>query len=102
MEDSDDIKNFEHIKEQPTPEDIHSMYSIGKLMGNENQFHSRMKSMVLLSMVATLVFLVTRTAGPWLTQKYNLPVGILTETLMYAGLISLALGVSILIKTYRY
>jgi hypothetical protein len=100
MEDSNDINNFDHVREQPSPEDIHSMYSIGKLLGNENQY-SRLKSVGLLCMVATLVFVVTRTAAPWLTEKYKLPGGVIVETLLHAFLISVALGGAVIIKTYR-
>ena len=99
MEDSDDIKNFEHIRDQPTPDDIHSMYSVGKLLGNETQSQVRLKSIGMFSILSTLVFLVIRSAAPWLAKKYNFPSGVLSETLLYACLIVTALSGSFLIKT---
>ena len=101
MENSDDIKNFEHIRDQPTPDDIHSMYSVGKLLGNENQSQVRLKSMGMLCLLSTLVFLVTRSAAPWLTKKYNLPSGVVSETVLYACLIIAVVSISFVIKTYR-
>lgn len=99
MEDADDIKNFEHIKDRPTPDDIHSMYSVGKLMGNETRSQVRLKSMGMLCLLSTLVFLVTRSATPFLSKKYNLPSGVVIETLLYACLIVAVVGGSVLIKT---
>jgi len=101
MEDSDDIKNFEHIRDQPTPDDIHSMYSVGKLLGNETESQLRLKSIGMLVILSTLVFLVTRSAAPWLSKNYNFPSGVVIETLLYACLIVIALAGSFLIKTYN-
>ena len=105
MEDLDYIKEFEHIDERPSPEDIHSLYSVEEVLGPAESFSTRQfQSLFSLCGIAVLTFIVVRGLTPVLVKKYPhvfLNFGFVVETLLFSCFVFAAFGSTMLVKYFK-